>query len=143
MLYGHRGVGYWIACGVEPEVILCDIAYKEGGTNKGKGGPMHLVDPARGVLGETGSLGGNFVIGVGIAYAEQYRGSGNVAVVFFGDGTANRGQFHEALNFAGLAQAAHRLLLREQRMGTVDAHGCGVGGGRHRAGARPATTCRA
>jgi pyruvate dehydrogenase E1 component alpha subunit len=102
MLYGHRGVGYWIARGVEPETILCDIAYKEGGTNKGKGGPMHLVDPSRGVLGETGSLGGNFVIGVGIAFAEHYRGTQRVAVVFFGDGTANRGQFHEALNFAGL-----------------------------------------
>ena len=102
MLYGHRGVGYWIARGVEPEVILCDIAYKQGGTNQGKGGPMHLVDPSRGVLGETGSLGGNFVIGVGIAFAEQYNHTGNVAVVFFGDGTANRGQFHEALNFAGL-----------------------------------------
>ena len=102
MLYGHRGVGYWIARGVAPEVILCDIAYKEGGTNQGKGGPMHLFDPARGVFGETGSLGGNFVIGVGLAFAEQYHRTGNVAVVFFGDGTANRGQFHEALNFAGL-----------------------------------------
>jgi acetoin:2,6-dichlorophenolindophenol oxidoreductase subunit alpha len=102
MLYGHRGVGYWIARGVEPEVILCDIAYREGGTNRGKGGPMHLVDVSRGVLGETGSLGGNFVIGVGMAFAEQYRSTGHVAVVFFGDGTANRGQFHEALNFAGL-----------------------------------------
>jgi pyruvate dehydrogenase E1 component alpha subunit len=102
MLYGHRGVGYWIARGVEPETILCDIAYKEGGTNKGKGGPMHLFDPSRGVLGETGSLGGNFVIGVGVAFAEQYRDTKMVAVVFFGDGTANRGQFHEALNFAGL-----------------------------------------
>jgi pyruvate dehydrogenase E1 component alpha subunit len=102
MLYGHRGVGYWIARGVAPETILCDIAYKEGGTNKGKGGPMHLVDPSRAVLGETGSLGGNFVIGVGIAFAEQYRRTNQVAIVFFGDGTANRGQFHEALNFAGL-----------------------------------------
>ena len=114
-------------------MILCDIVYKEGGTNKGKGGPMHLVDPSRGVLGETGSLGGNFVIGVGIAYAEQYAGTGNVAVVFFGDGTANRGQFHEALNFAGLRKLSHRLLLREQRMGLVHAYGCRVGGGRHRA----------
>ena len=102
MLYGHRGVGYWIARGVEPEVILCDIAYREGGTNRGKGGPMHLVDVSRGVLGETGSLGGNFVIGVGMAFAEQYRSTGRVTIVFFGDGTANRGQFHEALNFAGL-----------------------------------------
>jgi TPP-dependent pyruvate/acetoin dehydrogenase alpha subunit len=102
MLYGHRGVGYWIARGVEPEVILCDIGYREGGSNRGKGGPMHVVDVARGVLGETGSLGGNLVIGVGIAFAEAQLATGRVAIVFFGDGTANRGQFHEALNFASL-----------------------------------------
>lgn len=103
MLYGHRGVGYWIARGVPPEVILCDIGYREGGSNRGKGGPMHVVDVSRGVLGETGSLGGNLVIGTGIAYAEKHFATGRVAIVFFGDGTANRGQFHEALNYASLA----------------------------------------
>lgn len=102
MLYGHRGVAYWVARGVPYEVILCDIAYREGGSNRGKGGPMHVIDPARGVLGETGSLGGNLVIGTGIAYAEMHFGSGRVAIIFFGDGTSNRGQFHEALNFASL-----------------------------------------
>jgi acetoin:2,6-dichlorophenolindophenol oxidoreductase subunit alpha len=102
MLYGHRGVGYWIARGVRPEQILCDIAYRDGGTNRGKGGPMHVVDTERGVWGQTGALGGNFVVGVGMALADQYRVTGQVTIVFFGDGTANRGQFHEALNFAAL-----------------------------------------
>ena len=68
------------------------------------GGPRHWAhEDQRGVLElyparSTSSTGS----GQGIAYAEHYQGSGNVAVVFFGDGTANRGQFHEALNFAGL-----------------------------------------
>ena len=57
MLYGHRGSAYWIARGVPLDVILCDIGYRDGGSNRGKGGPMHVVDPARGVLGETGTLG--------------------------------------------------------------------------------------
>ena len=104
MLYGHRGSAYWIARGVPLDVILCDIAYREGGSNRGKGGPMHVVDVARGVLGETGTLGGNLVIGTGVAYAEKYRGTGRVCIVFFGDGTANRGQFHEACNFAAVAK---------------------------------------
>ncbi len=103
MLYGHRGSAYWIARGVPLAVILCDIAYRDGGSNRGKGGPMHVVDVARGVLGETGSLGGNLVIGTGIAYAEKYLGTGRVCIVFFGDGSANRGQFHEALNYAAVA----------------------------------------
>jgi TPP-dependent pyruvate/acetoin dehydrogenase alpha subunit len=104
MLYGHRGSAYWIARGVPLDVILCDIAYRDGGSNRGKGGPMHVVDVARGVLGETGTLGGNLVIGTGVAYAEKYFGTGRVCIVFFGDGTANRGQFHEACNYAAVAK---------------------------------------
>jgi acetoin:2,6-dichlorophenolindophenol oxidoreductase subunit alpha len=102
MLYGHRGLGYWIARGLPPEKILCDIASREGGTNRGKGGVMHVVDPSRGILGESGTLGGNFVIGVGVALAEQMRKTGRVVILFFGDGTSNRGQFHEAANFAAV-----------------------------------------
>jgi acetoin:2,6-dichlorophenolindophenol oxidoreductase subunit alpha len=102
MLYGHRGLAYWIARGLPPEKILCDIASKEGGTNRGKGGVMHVVDPARGILGESGTLGGNFVIGAGVALAEKMRKTGRVVIVFFGDGTSNRGQFHEAANFAAV-----------------------------------------
>ena len=101
MLYAHRGVGYWIARGLPLERILCDIAGKEGGTNRGKGGVMHVVDPSRGILGESGTLGGNFVIGAGVALAEKLRRSDRVVVMFFGDGSSNRGQFHEAANFAG------------------------------------------
>jgi pyruvate dehydrogenase E1 component alpha subunit len=102
LLYGHRGCAYWIARGVPLERILCDIAYREGGTNFGRGGVMHVVDVARGVLGESGTLGGNFVIGAGVAFAERRLGRDTVTAVFFGDGTANRGQFHEAANFAAL-----------------------------------------
>ena len=102
MLYGHRGLAYWIARGLPPEKILCDIAFKEGGTNRGQGGVMHVVDPSRGILGESGTLGGNFVIGVGVALAEKMRKTGRVVIMFFGDGTSNRGQFHEAANFAAV-----------------------------------------
>ncbi|HVP29727.1 MAG TPA: thiamine pyrophosphate-dependent dehydrogenase E1 component subunit alpha [Myxococcota bacterium] len=102
MLYGHRGLAYWIARGLPPERILCELAFKEGSTNRGKGGVMHVVDPALGILGESGTLGGNFVIGAGVALAEKLQRTGRVAVIFFGDGTSNRGQFHEAANFCAV-----------------------------------------
>jgi pyruvate dehydrogenase E1 component alpha subunit len=102
MLYGHRGTAYWIARDLPLERILCDIAGKEGGTNRGKGGVMHVVDPERGILGESGTLGGNFVVGVGVALADRFQGRDAVTIVFFGDGTSNRGQFHEAANFAAV-----------------------------------------
>jgi len=102
MLYGHRGVGYWIARDLPIERILCDMAGREGGTNRGKGGVMHVVDPSRGILGESGTLGGNFVVGIGVALAEKFQQTGRVVIMFFGDGTSNRGQFHEAANFAAV-----------------------------------------
>ncbi|MCU0272914.1 MAG: thiamine pyrophosphate-dependent dehydrogenase E1 component subunit alpha [Acidimicrobiales bacterium] len=104
MLYGHRGAGYWFARGIPPATVLADIAYREGSTNRGKGGVMHVVDPARGVLGESGTVGGNFVLGAGIAFADRQLGRDTVTIVFFGDGTSNRGQFHEAANFAAIAR---------------------------------------
>lgn len=105
LLYAHRGVAYWLARDLDLLTILCDSGNREGGTNAGRGNLMHILDEGRGLLGQSGTLGGNLVIGVGVALAEQRLGTGRVTVVFFGDGTANRGQFHEALNFAGL----HRL----------------------------------
>jgi pyruvate dehydrogenase E1 component alpha subunit len=102
MLYGHRGLAYWVARELPAERILCDIANKVGGTNRGKGGVMHVVDPTRGIYGESGTLGGNFVVGIGVALAEKMRKTGRVVVLFFGDGTSNRGQFHEAANFAAV-----------------------------------------
>lgn len=102
MLYGHRGAGYWIARGLPLETILCDIAGKEGGSNRGKGGVMHVVDPSRAILGESGTLGGNFVVGAGVALAEQMQGRPTVTILFFGEGTSNRGQFHEAANFVAV-----------------------------------------
>jgi pyruvate dehydrogenase E1 component alpha subunit len=102
VLYGHRGLAYWIARGVSLKAILCDIANREGGTNNGKGGAMHVVDVPHGVLGESGTLGGGFVISVGVGMALKRRKQGQVVMHFFGDGTSNRGTFHESLNWAAL-----------------------------------------
>ncbi len=102
VLYGHRGVAYMIARGTSLEAILADIAGKEGSTNRGKGGVMHTVDVAHGVLGESGTLGGGFVVSVGVGMALKRRGRGQVVIHFFGDGTANRGTFHESLNWAAV-----------------------------------------
>ena len=102
MLYAHRGMGYWIGRDVSLELILCEMACRQGASTRGKGGIMHLVDPGKGVLGESGTLGPNFVIAAGMGLAEQMQQTGRVAITYFGDGTANRGPFHEAANFIGV-----------------------------------------
>jgi len=100
VLYGHRGICYMVARGTPIAAILADIAAKEGGTNRGKGGVMHVVDPTHGVLGESGTLGGGFVIAAGVGLALKTFGKGQVVTHFFGDGTSNRGTFHESVNWA-------------------------------------------
>ena len=102
VLYGHRGSCYMVARGTPIAAILADIANKEGGTNRGKGGVMHVVDVPRGVLGESGTLGGGFVIAAGVGMALQRFGKGQVVTHFFGDGTSNRGTFHESVNWAAV-----------------------------------------
>jgi len=102
ILYGHRGVAYMIARGTSLSAILADIAGKEGATSRGKGGVMHVVDVPHGILGESGTLGGGFVISVGVGMALKRRYPGRVVTYFFGDGTSNRGTFHESLNWAAV-----------------------------------------
>jgi len=102
VLYAHRGVGYMIARGVSLSAMLADCAGREGGTNNGKGGVMHVVDTSRGIYGESGTLGGGFVISVGMGMAAKKKKTGQVVVHFFGDGGSNRGTFHESLNWAAV-----------------------------------------
>lgn len=63
---------------------------------------MHVVDRGRGILGESGTLGGSFVIAVGVGMALARKQPGRVVTYFFGDGTSNRGTFHESLNWAAV-----------------------------------------
>ena len=102
MMYAHRGVAYWVARGIPIESVLCDLAGREGGTNRGKGGVMHVVSPSLGVLGESGTLGGCFPIAAGAGMSIKVKHEDKVVLCFFGDGTSNRGTFHESLNFCAV-----------------------------------------
>ena len=63
---------------------------------------MHVVDVPKGILGESGTVGGSFVVSVGVGMALKRKQPGKVVVYFFGDGTSNRGTFHESLNWAAV-----------------------------------------
>jgi len=102
LLYAHRGLAYLVGRGVPLTAILADATGREGGTNNGKGGLMHTVDLARGVYGESGTLGGGFVIATGMGMAIRRQRRSQVVVHFFGDGTSNRGTFHESLNWSAV-----------------------------------------
>jgi pyruvate dehydrogenase E1 component alpha subunit len=98
----HRGHGHAIAKGVDLDRLMAELFGKETGVCRGRGGSMHVADFSLGMLGANGIVGGGFGLAAGAALTSLLRGTGQVAVCFFGDGGINKGTFHEALNFAAV-----------------------------------------
>ncbi len=98
----HRGHGHCIAKGCELEGMMAEIYGREDGLCKGRGGSMHIADFSRGMLGGNAIVGGGIALATGAGLAASVRGSGQVAVAFFGDGAANQGVLHESLNLAAI-----------------------------------------
>jgi acetoin:2,6-dichlorophenolindophenol oxidoreductase subunit alpha len=98
----YRGLHDMIAGGAPLKETLCEMLGKGNGTCRGKGGPMHISDPASGVMVTTGIVGGGLPIANGLALASKMKGDGKVTFANFGDGASNIGAFHEALNMAAI-----------------------------------------
>lgn len=98
----HRGHGHVIAKGVDPRVMMAELYGKVTGSNKGKGGSMHICVPELGIIGTNGIVGGGLPLATGAAFSAKYLKDGKVSVCFFGDGASNEGSFHESLNMAAM-----------------------------------------
>ena len=98
----HRGHGHCIAKGCDLGPMMAEIYGREDGLCKGRGGSMHIADFSRGMLGANAIVGGGIALATGAGLASSVRGSGQVAVAFFGDGAANQGVLHESLNLAAI-----------------------------------------
>ena len=96
----YRGHAHTLARGASMTGVLGELMGRECGLLGGKGGSMHLTDVTRGAMGSYAIIGAHLPVAAGAAWSAQYRGTGQVAVCFFGDGTTNIGAFHEALNFS-------------------------------------------
>jgi pyruvate dehydrogenase E1 component alpha subunit len=96
----HRGHGHLVAKGGEFNPMMAELMGKATGYCKGKGGSMHISNLDVGMLGANGIVGAGAPIAVGAGFANKYKGNGNVAAAFFGDGSTNIGAFHEAANMA-------------------------------------------
>ncbi len=102
VLTTHRGHGHAVAKGIDLKRFMAEVFGRRAGFCKGRSGSMHVADPAVGVVGANGIVGGGLPIALGTAFASQYRGEKTVTVCFFGDGASNEGTFHESLNIAAL-----------------------------------------
>lgn len=102
IIHHHRGHGHTIAKGADITLMMAEFLGKEPGYCRGRGGSMHIADIPGGNLGATGVVASGMPTAVGIALALQMRRSRQVLLCFFGDGAANLGEFHEALNMASI-----------------------------------------
>lgn len=98
----YRGIHDMLAKGFPLDEMWAELAGKATGTCKGKGGPMHLTCPDKGMMVTTGIVGSSMPIAVGLGWAAKLDGKNRVSVANFGDGAANIGAFHESMNMAAV-----------------------------------------
>jgi pyruvate dehydrogenase E1 component alpha subunit len=104
IITNHRSHHHLLAKGADPKAVMAEIYCRKTGCNKGKSGTLHLAMPEINVPCTSTVVGASLPIAVGRAFAQQYRQEKAVTICFFGDGAADEGSFHEALNLAGLWQ---------------------------------------
>ncbi len=98
----HRGHGHCLAKGASPDRMFAELLGKEAGYCRGKGGSMHIADPATGNLGANAIVGGSVGIATGAAFSAKTLGTDRVAVCFFGEGALGQGSLYEVMNIAQL-----------------------------------------
>jgi acetoin:2,6-dichlorophenolindophenol oxidoreductase subunit alpha len=98
----HRGHGHCVAKGASPGRMFAELLGKEAGYCRGKGGSMHIADPATGNLGANAIVAGSAGIATGAAFSAKHAGKQQVAVCFFGEGALGQGVVYEVMNLAAL-----------------------------------------
>ena len=98
----HRGHGHCLAKGATPDRMFAELLGKEAGYCRGKGGSMHIADPATGNLGANAIVGGSAGIATGAALTAKRLKTGQVSVCFFGEGALGQGLLYEVMNLASL-----------------------------------------
>ncbi|EAZ82142.1 pyruvate dehydrogenase (acetyl-transferring) E1 component subunit alpha [Algoriphagus machipongonensis] len=98
----YRCHAHPLGLGTDPGAVMAELFGKATGTTKGKGGSMHIFDKEKNFMGGHGIVGAQVPMGLGIGFAEKYKGSKNLCICYMGDGAVRQGAFHEAMNLAML-----------------------------------------
>ncbi len=102
IITAYRDHGHALAVGIPAKQVMAELMGKATGVTGGRGGSMHLASKERTFWGGYGIVGAHISLGTGMALAEQYKGTDNVCLCYFGDGATNIGYFHESLNMAAV-----------------------------------------
>lgn len=122
VLSTHRGHGHLVAKGADTARMMAELYAKRTGCCKGKGGSMHIADASVGVLGANGVVAGGLTVAAGVGLSIKQRRSGQVCLCFFGDGAANRGPVHEAMNLAAVWRLPVIFLCENNGWASSTAH---------------------
>ena len=125
----HRGHGHALAHGADPAKMMAELLMKDTGYCRGRGGSMHIADVQSGNLGANGIVAGSMTIAAGAALAEQMKSTNKVVLCFFGDGAANEGSFHEAVNLSALWKLPVVWLCENNQYGMSMAQNLSTAGG--------------
>ena len=117
----HRGHGHTLAKGASMEKMMCELFGRVAGTNRGKGGSMHIADFSVGMLGANGVVAAGIPIAVGAAHALKIQSKKEIVVCFFGDGAINRGPFLEGLNWAKVHELGVLFVCEDNRWSATTA----------------------
>ena len=98
----YRDHGHMLACGMDPNGVMAELAGRAGGYSSGKGGSMHMFSKEKNFYGGNGIVAAQVPLGAGLAFADKYNGNGRVTFAYFGDGASNQGQVYETFNMAAL-----------------------------------------
>jgi TPP-dependent pyruvate/acetoin dehydrogenase alpha subunit len=124
----HRGHGHTIAKGADTKAMMCELFGRASGSNRGKGGSMHIADFSVGMLGANGVVAAGIPIAVGAAQAIRARGERAIVACFFGDGAVNRGPFLEGLNWAVIYGLPVLFVCEDNRYSATTPTGAMTGG---------------
>src|ERR1700681_2828462 len=100
----HRDLGAFLMKGVEPRAMMAQMFAKATGLSKGRDSALHSGVSELGIFGNTSMLGANLPVAAGLAFTFKMEKADHVVIAYFGEGASNTGDFHEALNFAGVQQ---------------------------------------
>lgn len=98
----YRDHGHMLACGMDPNGVMAELAGRAGGYSSGKGGSMHMFSKEKNFYGGNGIVAAQVPLGAGLAFADKYNDNGRVTFAYFGDGASNQGQVYETFNMAAL-----------------------------------------
>jgi pyruvate dehydrogenase E1 component subunit alpha len=113
----YRDHGHMLAAGMDPKGVMAELTGRRSGYSKGKGGSMHMFSREKNFFGGHGIVGAPVSIAAGLALSQSYLGTGGVTVGYFGDGAANQGQVHEALNMAALWKLPVLYVIENNKYG--------------------------